>query len=735
MNVVTAFNSLDGKTVSRSALKKLLTRAKRETHHLIAKRLSNLLRQNKDAVFEIQINDFVDTLGLTGAEQEIILPSLEYHSEKDLETGLNGVSPDDIYSYITDLILNTIQKVGHLPWQKEWVGSGIDGTAKNYVSKKEYTGANFLLNFDIKFDDNGKGYLVPINFKQPYYLTFNQIREAKATLIEGSKARRVIYYTMIFNYDNGTLKFKTTDRKKFTEFVKEHSLTKEDLKEHLIKIPVIKYYNVFRADHCTGLKFESDKTKKKKVNPIAEAQKIIDGYKNPPKYTFIGDKAYYQPATDTLNMPKIEAFNNEAAYYCTFFHEMTHSTGHSKRLDRGNDTRVRDGSKKDKTDYAFEELVAELGAVFLCAESGILFHTRENSAKYLKGWNDALVNELENDNRFFLKASAKAQKAVNHILDREIQNDDEQEQEQTQTKAKVSKVIKGAKTKVNPIKKPIKVKTKTKTKAGLSVVAQVIKTPASTIKKSGTTIVKNKVVKAHHNSDPNSSLNKLAKLGFVSADSAPKQAIDVFTLGGEIGKFLQKQQPHKSLIIIKGDKHSSKSQLAMQIANAFGEMQIPVGYIDYEQGGTESKDTQDSINRNTSERGRKYIAIKGYLEKPFEELQQFCKVVKVIIADSVTDLKITADQLNYLRTTYPKVIWCFISQVKENGAMYGGNKMAHNPTCVIHCSTHWDPKQRFATLEKNRGNDLTLKYSMYYQRLVTEPKQRATKRKLSFTVK
>lgn len=244
-----------------------------------------------------------------------------------------------------------------------------------------------------------------------------------------------------------------------------------------------------------------------------------------------------------------------------------------------------------------------------------------------------------------------------------------------------------------------------------------------------------RVSKRQPNLDQNKSLNQLEKLGFVSAGTAPKEAKDVFVLDGEIGKFLQKQQPHKALILIKGNKHSSKSQLAMQIANAFGEQQTPVAYIDYEQGGIESKDTLDSINRNTTEKGRKYIAIKGYLEKPFEELQDFCKVVKVIIADSVTDLKITADQLNYLRTTYPKVIWCFISQVKENGAMYGGNKMAHNPTSVIHCSSHQDPKQRFATLEKNRGNDLTLKYSMYYKKVVSEPTEQKSKRKLSFKVK
>ena len=731
MDLVKEFNNLNGKKVSRSALKKLLARAKRQNHTLISKRITSVLKQNKDSVFTIEIQDFIDELGLSGAEQSIILPTLEYQSEPDSEGGLNGVSPDDIYSYITDLIINTIEKVGHLPWQKDWVGSGADGTAKNYVSKKEYTGANFLLNFDVKFDEDGKGYLVPIKFVQPYYLTFNQIRETKASLKKDSKARRVIYYTMIFNYDNGTLKFKTTDKAKFTEFVKSQGLTKEDLKAHLVKIPVIKYYNVFRADDCTGLKFPSDKIDSKKVNPIEQAQQLIDGYKNPPTYTFIGDRAYYQPSTDTLNMPKITAFNKEASYYCTYFHELTHSTGAKKRLDR--DFSGKFGSKN----YAYEELIAELGAVFMCSEAGILFQTKENSAKYLKNWNTVLVTELENDNRFFLKASAQSQKAVNYILNRNSDTEKEEEEKKEEPVKKVAVKV--------PVRRPAKIKAKSKTKqgsqldlfAGLGAKAKTKKTtevkkkrvvPAT--KKVTTGVSEKPITK-----DQNKSLNQLEKLGFVNANSAPKEAKDVFVLGGEIGKFLQKQQPHKALILIKGNKHSSKSQLAMQIANAFGEQQTPVAYIDYEQGGIESKDTLDSIKRNTTEKGRRYIAIKGYLEKPFQELQDFCKVVKVIIADSVTDLKITADQLNFLRTTYPKVIWCFISQVKENGAMYGGNKMAHNPTSVIHCSSHQDPKQRFATLEKNRGNDLTFKYSMYYKKVVNEPKEAKSKRKLSFKVK
>lgn len=211
---------------------------------------------------------------------------------------------------------------------------------------------------------------------------------------------------------------------------------------------------------------------------------------------------------------------------------------------------------------------------------------------------------------------------------------------------------------------------------------------------------------------------QLKKLGFVPANEVPEKADNLYHLPNEIGKFLQEQQPHKSLMLIKGNKHSSKSQLAMQIANSYAENGEQVAYIDYEQGGIECKDTVDSINRNTSEKGRKNISVIGYLEKPFEDLQNFCKICKIIVADSVTDLKITADQLNELRNKYTNVTWIFISQVKENGAMYGGNKMAHNPTVIINCTSAENPKDRVASLEKNRGNDLTLKYSIFDKKII-----------------
>ena len=118
MCIINQFNNLNGKKVTRLQLQKLLEKAKLLKVFEVSTRLSKALKLNKEKSFIISIENPIQTPGLNAADQKLILPSLEYISEPDSE-GLNGVSPDDIYSYITDLIINTIKKVGHLPWQKK----------------------------------------------------------------------------------------------------------------------------------------------------------------------------------------------------------------------------------------------------------------------------------------------------------------------------------------------------------------------------------------------------------------------------------------------------------------------------------------------------------------------------------------------------------------------------------------------------------------------------------------
>lgn len=653
--------------------------------------------------------------GLNAHEQAIILPSLEYFSEPDSE-GLNGgVTPDEIYSYITDLLINTINKVGHLPWQKEWTGSGSSNSAMNYASKKEYTGANFLLNFDIKLDENKEPYLVPIEFIQPYYLTFNQIVEAKATLKKDSKARRVIYYTMIFNYDSATAKIKTSDKAKFTAFALANGLTKQDLKINLKKIPVLKYYNVFRADDCTGLKFPNKKADKKQINPIEAAQKIIDNYPNPPKYTFIGDKAYYKPSNDILNMPLIEAFNSEAFYYSTFFHEMTHSTGAEKRLNRDFSGKFGDKS------YAYEELIAELGAVFLCSDSGILFHTKENSAKYLQSWNKKLVAELENDNRFFLKASAQAQKATNHILGREVAN--------METTVTPKKVVKKRVTRVK------KKSTQLELFSGLNSSKEKSKKIVPS-KKTEVTAQKAKtepkLPKVPLHLDKNSLAYKMANRPknveyFIIPDK------DISRLLGKI----EKKTKDSVFISLTGGEGSMKTRMAFQFMNAFAQ--------NYKVGHASIEEHPESVLY--FDKAKQYLDTKaqGNITNPevnnLSSLHNLILKNDVIVIDSFTKMKEIEKSFEVdrdLRKKYDGKLFIVIFQQTTDGSMRGGSKSQFDADIVLFTEKFDDYKQNYVYATKNRYSSETgLKFNIFKKQLQNgKPAEVQQKtKKLSFKVK
>lgn len=731
MQSVKKFNALNGAVVSREEIERMLTLAHSEEQYNLSDRLEYLLINNPDVTnFKLDIV-FPAVNQVPGS----VLNGIQFDDEKEIQGLGKAVTSNDIYDNITNLMINTIKQVGYLPWQKEWTGSGVIG-ARNFVTGKPYSGINFYtLNYTVKYDDKGLPYLVVATQEPQYFLTFNQIQDYGAKIKKGSKAREVIYYNFILNYKDQNVSFSSSAANKFSAFAKQNKLTEAQIQQNLKRIPILKYYNVFNSNDCEGL--PAPKKIEKAINVNDYAQFIIDNYPNKPDYRFGSDKAFYSPSGDYVSMPLIGAFTKESSYYSTYFHEITHSTGHISRLSR--DMSGKFGNEK----YAFEELIAELGATYLCSETGILFETIDNSAKYLKSWSKKLISAMEEDNKFFLKAAAAAQRAANYILDSENSN------------RKVFKdITKSTQAKVKPSSKKVDlIKPKATVLPGSTVKKVTNQKKTDIIKPKATVLAKEK-----NNQDPtvkvdkktrqialfkpnkttkkpkalnglddnvileepktNKNIEALKKLGFVSADSAPNEAIGIYTLPGQIGQFLQEQQPHKSLILIKGNKHSSKSQLAMQIANAYAEQGELVAYIDYEQGGIDCKDTVDSIKRNTTEKGRKNIVIKGYLENPFEELQNFCKVCKTIVADSVTDLKITADQLNELRNKFINVTWVFISQVKENGAMYGGNKMAHNPTVVINCSSNTDPSKRIATLEKNRGNDLSLSYNMFDKKVV-----------------
>src|SRR5262245_2295913 len=120
-------------------------------------------------------------------------------------------------------------------------------------------------------------------------------------------------------------------------------------------------------------------------------------------------RAYYAPGRDCVNLPASHLFDHAEHYYATLFHELTHSTGHGSRLARPT---VVNHCPFGSADYSQEELVAEMGAAFLCGHCGIENTTIDNSAAYIHSW----LTALRHDSRLLIHAAAQAQQAVDFIL-------------------------------------------------------------------------------------------------------------------------------------------------------------------------------------------------------------------------------------------------------------------------------------------------------------------------------
>lgn len=287
----------------------------------------------------------------------------------------------DIYKMISDKILADIQTNGKLTWVKEWK-TRRGQLPKNGVTKRPYEGINlFLLSLS--------------GYASPYYLTFKQIEELGGNVKKGEKASQVVFW-------------------KLNEYAKQNEQGETETK----KVPLLRYYNVFNIDQCENvtIKEESATPFQYNDNEILEnAENLVNEYTTREKITtriIEQDRAYYRPLTDEITMPLLSQFTNSNSFYSTYFHEIGHSTGHEKRLNRKEVTgTINFGS----CDYGIEELVAELTASFLCAETGINNDTTErNNSAYIKNW----YNTIKADPKMFVMASARANKAAKFVLNK-----------------------------------------------------------------------------------------------------------------------------------------------------------------------------------------------------------------------------------------------------------------------------------------------------------------------------
>lgn len=277
----------------------------------------------------------------------------------------------NVYELVTNRIIEQLEN-NIIPWEKPWSGT-IDG-AFNRVSKKPYSILNQML---LKYDSE--------------YASFKQWKDLGGHIRKGEKSEIVVFWKMY------PIKEKQDDG---TEIIKT--------------IPLLKYINVFHISQVDGVEPLKQKVTHD-IEPIDKAEKILNDYWNRENITIEhvkGDKAFYSPMFDKIQLPLFEQFKQSEEYYSTAFHESVHSTMKTSRCNRQEDRKgkvVSFGSEE----YSKEELVAEVGSAQLMNIVGIeTTKSFRNSTAYIQSW----LKVLRNDNKFIVSASSKAEKAVNYIL-------------------------------------------------------------------------------------------------------------------------------------------------------------------------------------------------------------------------------------------------------------------------------------------------------------------------------
>jgi antirestriction protein ArdC len=237
------------------------------------------------------------------------------------------------------------------------------------------------------------------NHPIPYYLSYKQAKELGGNVRKGAKAEKV-YFFKAYHKDG--------DGKSVSE---DRAAQLAGMGEEVHRIPFLKSFAVFNVADVERVDFEYPEVQLNHHKQIERCEQLIKQLTNPPQLaTEDANRAWYNPRRDVLNMPELSQFSQAEEYYCTLFHELTHSTGHVTRLNREG---IAGSIKPGSEEYAREELIAEMGASFLCAHTGIdVESVTTNSAAYLAGW----LKRLQDDNKLVLKAAAGAQKAADYLL-------------------------------------------------------------------------------------------------------------------------------------------------------------------------------------------------------------------------------------------------------------------------------------------------------------------------------
>lgn len=272
----------------------------------------------------------------------------------------------DIYQDVTDRIVNALE-TGAAPWLKPWADGKCGGVGPhNAASGRAYNGINWLVLSCSAYTSDG-------------WLTYKQAAELGGQVRKGEKGTSIVFWSFPkIKQDDGTLKV----------------------------VPFAKGFTVFNVQQVDGL----DPAKLKGMEPVVVGDTSINALADRvgAVVNHGGAKAYYTPQADFIGMPTAKSFKNQDAYAATLAHELVHWTGHKSRCDRQFGKRFGDDA------YAFEELVAEIGSAFVCAQMGIPLEGLQHTS-YLASW----LKVLKADKRAIFTASSQAKKSSEFLISQE----------------------------------------------------------------------------------------------------------------------------------------------------------------------------------------------------------------------------------------------------------------------------------------------------------------------------
>lgn len=286
----------------------------------------------------------------------------------------------DIHAKITDRIIADLER-GVKPWLQPWNASGTAGSIGRPLrhNREPYSGINVIL---LWLEASESGYSSPI------WMTVRQANQLGGHVRKGEHGTTVVYANRVTKVEED-----------------------EDGEETERQIPFLRAYTVFCVDQIEDLPTDYYGHSAPVIDPSARIQHADAFFAaTGADIRHGGNAAYYMPVSDHIQMPAFASFRDPESYVATLAHETIHWTAPAHRVNRDLSRYARDRSER-----AREELVAELGACFLCADLGIVpeLEPRPDHASYLASWLEVLAN----DKKAIVAAAAHAQRAVAFLHD------------------------------------------------------------------------------------------------------------------------------------------------------------------------------------------------------------------------------------------------------------------------------------------------------------------------------